>query len=153
MNIQFRINGLDHKIDVDPEIPLLWVLRDVLDLKGTKFGCGRGACGACTVLLDGAALRSCSLPVQYAAGKTIRTIEGLAGTDDSLHPIQQAWIDEQVPQCGYCQSGFMMATAALLDSNPDPSDEEIDNALTNICRCGTYHRIRKAIHKAVSLSR
>lgn len=153
MNIQFRINGLDHKIDVDPEIPLLWVLRDVLDLKGTKFGCGRGACGACTVLLDGAALRSCTLAVQYAAGKNIRTIEGLAGTDDSLHPIQQAWIDEQVPQCGYCQSGFMMATAALLDSNPDPSDEEIDNALTNICRCGTYHRIRKAIHKAVSLSR
>jgi isoquinoline 1-oxidoreductase alpha subunit len=122
-------------------------------LKGTKFGCGRAACGACTVQLDGAALRSCSLPVQYAAGKSIRTIEGLGGTDDSLHPIQQAWIDEQVPQCGYCQSGFMMATAALLESNPDPSDEEIDNALTNICRCGTYHRIRKAIHKAVSLSK
>lgn len=153
MDIQFKLNGIDHKVDADPEMPLLWVLRDVLNLKGTKFGCGRAACGACTVQLDGAALRSCSLPVRYAAGKNIRTIEGLNGKGDSLHPVQKAWIEEQVPQCGYCQSGFMMATAALLDSNPNPSDEDIDNALTNICRCGTYHRIRKAIHKAASLAR
>ena len=142
-----RINGSDRKVDVAPETPLLWVLRDTLQLTGTKFGCGAGLCGACTVHVDGAAIRSCSTPVSQATGKNITTIEGLAA--NGLHPLQQAWIEEQVPQCGYCQAGQIMAAAALLAKTPQPSDEQITQAMTgNLCRCGTYDRIRQAIHRA-----
>lgn len=138
-------------VDVDENTPLLWVIRDVLDLKGTKFGCGKAACGACTIHVDGEAVRSCSYAVKYADGKTVTTIEGL-GTKENPHPVQQAWIEEVVPQCGYCQPGFMMATAALLNKNPNPSDEDIDNNIINVCRCGTYYRMRKAIKKAAELN-
>jgi len=142
-----RINGSDRKVDVAPETPLLWVLRDTLQLTGTKFGCGAGLCGACTVHVDGAAIRSCSTPVSQATGKNITTIEGLAA--NGLHPLQQAWIEEQVPQCGYCQAGQIMAAAALLAKTPQPSDEQITQAMSgNLCRCGTYDRIRQAIHRA-----
>jgi len=151
MKISLTINGEHKTIDVDGSSPLLWVIRDDLDLKGTKFGCGISACGACTVHIEGVAVRSCIYPTEMAQGKNVTTIEGLSA-GDKKHPVQQAWIEEIVPQCGYCQSGFIMATAALLKENSNPTDEEIDNAITNICRCGTYTRIRKAIHKAAELT-
>ena len=145
--MQLTINGETREFDVDPETPLLWVLRDHANLKGTKFGCGIAACGACTVIIDGVATRAC---VTAAGDVTsdIRTIEGLA-TGDTLHPVQQAWLDEQVPQCGYCQSGQIMSAVALLEENPAPTDEDIDAAMDgNLCRCGTYARIRAAIKRA-----
>jgi isoquinoline 1-oxidoreductase alpha subunit len=145
--ISLTVNGKVHKVDVEPEMPLLWVLRDVLDVKGPKFGCGIAQCGACTVQLNGEPVRSCSYPVSAAAGKKVVTIEGLAPRG-RLHPVQQAWIDHQVPQCGYCQGGQILAAVALLKKNPNPSDSDIDDAMTNICRCGTYARIRTAIHAA-----
>jgi isoquinoline 1-oxidoreductase alpha subunit len=141
------VNGRFHDIDVDPDTPLLWVLRDVLGLMGTKYGCGIAQCGACTVHVDGVAQRSCALPVGTLAGKAITTIEGLPVNGD-LHRVQQAWLAHDVPQCGYCQSGMIMAVAALLRDTPRPTDAEIDAAITNICRCGTYQRIRAAIHAA-----
>jgi isoquinoline 1-oxidoreductase subunit alpha len=144
---RLNINGQTHEVDVDPDTPLLWVLRDSLGLTGTKFGCGIAQCGACTVHIDGVATRSCSLPVSAAEGTQITTIEGLP-TNGGLHPVQRAWIAHDVPQCGYCQSGMIMAVAALLRDKPQPSDAEIDAAVTNICRCGTYARIRAAIHTA-----
>jgi len=144
--IKFTINGRVATVDVDPDTPLLWVIREQLGLTGTKYGCGIAACGACTVHVDGAAVRSCSFPVSEAATRRITTIEGLS--PDRRHPLQQAWIAEQVPQCGYCQSGMIMAAAALLAERRDPSDREIDAVITNICRCGTYQRVRKAIHLA-----
>ena len=145
MAITLEVNGRTRSVDVDPQTPLLWVLRDTLGLTGTKFGCGIAACGACTVHLDGRAVRTCTLPVSAAEGASITTIEGLA-QDGTLHNVQQAWIDNQVPQCGYCQSGMIMAVSALLEQRPDPSDEQIDAAVTNICRCGTFVRVRQAIH-------
>ena len=145
MAITLTVNGRNRTLDVDPETPLLWVLRDTLGLTGTKFGCGIAACGACTVHLDGRAVRTCTLPVSAAEGMAITTIEGLA-PDGKLNPVQQAWIEHQVPQCGYCQSGMIMAVSALLEQRPDPTDEQIDAAITNICRCGTFTRIRRAIH-------
>ena len=145
--ISFTVNGNEVEVDAPDEMPLLWVLRDRLSLTGTKFGCGIAQCGACTVHVDGQAVRSCVWPVAAAADKTITTIEGLA-EGDVLHAVQQAWIDEQVPQCGYCQSGMLMAAAELLAKTPNPDDESIDTAMTNICRCGSYPRIRKAIHRA-----
>ena len=146
--IAFTVNGKAQSVDAPPEMPLLWVLRDLLGLTGTKFGCGMAQCGACTVHLDGAAVRSCVMPVSAVAGKAITTIEGL-GTAAAPHPCQSAWIAENVPQCGYCQSGQLMSAAALLAQRPHPTDEEIDVAMSgNICRCGTYPRIRKAIHRA-----
>jgi isoquinoline 1-oxidoreductase subunit alpha len=147
-DITLRVNGSERKVDVPDDTPLLWVLRDTLDLPGTKYGCGAGLCGACTVHLDGAAVRSCMTAVSVAAGKAITTIEGLS-LQPGLHPLQQAWIAEDVPQCGYCQSGQIMQAAALLAKTPHPSDEEILNAMSgNLCRCGTYHRIRRAIQRA-----
>ncbi len=146
MAITLKVNGVDKTVDVDPETPLLWVLRDSLGLTGTKFGCGIAACGACTVHIDGVAERSCSIPLQYAAGRNITTIEGLS--TDRSHPVQKAWIAEDVPQCGYCQSGMIMATAAMLKEIPKPTDDDINTHITNICRCGTYNRIRKAIKRA-----
>ena len=145
--IRIAVNGVNHEVDLPGTTPLLWVLRDELGLTGTKFGCGVGQCGACTVHLDGDSERSCTLPVSAAAGKSITTIESLSN-DKNPHPVQRAWVAEQVPQCGYCQSGQIMAAAALLHKNPHPSDAEIDQAMTNICRCGTYDRIRAAIHRA-----
>lgn len=142
--IEFTLNGTPTSIDVDPTTPLLWAIREQTGLTGTKFGCGIGACGACTVHVDGTPVRSCSTPIQTVEGRSVTTIEGLAPR--GLHPVQQAWIDHQVPQCGYCQSGMIMAIAALLQENPTPTDEEIDTTITNICRCGTYQRIREAIH-------
>jgi isoquinoline 1-oxidoreductase subunit alpha len=144
---RLTINGQMQEVDVDPDTPLLWVLRDTLGLTGTKFGCGIAQCGACTVHVDGVATRSCSVPVSAAEGSQITTIEGLS-TNGVLHPVQKAWIAHDVPQCGYCQSGMIMAVAALLKENPQPSDADIDAAITNICRCGTYARIRTAIHTA-----
>ena len=144
---KLNINGRVHDVEVEPETPLLWVIREQIGLTGTKYGCGIAQCGACTVHVDGQARRSCALPVGEAAGKQVTTIEGLS--PDSSHPVQRAWLAEDVPQCGYCQSGQIMAVAALLKAKPDPSDAEIDASLTNICRCGTYGRIRKAIHTAV----
>lgn len=137
MTISFNINGQPTSLDVDGDTPLLWVVRDMLDLKGTKFGCGKAACGACTLHVEGKAIRSCSYAVKYAEGKNITTIEGLSN-GDQLHPVQQAWMEEIVPQCGYCQPGFMMATAALLSEIPNPTDEDIDNNIVNVCRCATY---------------
>ena len=142
------VNGRRRTVDAAADTPLLWVLRDNLDLTGTKFGCGAGLCGACTVHVDGTPARSCTLPVSAVATKKITTIEGLGGANGTLHAVQQAWIAEDVPQCGYCQSGQLMAAAALLAKNRHPSDADIDAAMTNICRCGTYQRIRKAIHRA-----
>jgi aerobic-type carbon monoxide dehydrogenase small subunit (CoxS/CutS family) len=143
----FEVNGRRHDLDVSPEMPLLWVLRENLGLTGTKFGCGLGQCGACTVHIDGNTVRSCTTLASAATGKRITTIEGLSPT--SSHPLQTAWVAEQVPQCGYCQSGQIMSAAALLAKTPHPSDAEIDTAMTgNICRCGTYQRIRRAIHRA-----
>jgi isoquinoline 1-oxidoreductase alpha subunit len=141
------VNGQSHEIDVDSETPLLWVLRDTLGLAGTKYGCGVAQCGACTVHIDGVPVRSCALPVGQAAGKRVTTIEGLA-INGTLHRVQQAWIEHDVPQCGYCQSGVIMAVAALIRDKPNPTDADIDRAITNICRCGTYQRIRAAIHAA-----
>ena len=143
--IDLILNGKRTQVDVEPDTPLLWVLREQLGLTGTKYGCGIGACGACTVLFEGQALRSCSLPVIAAQGKRVETIEGLE-KNGKLSKVQQAWIDHQVPQCGYCQSGMVMATTALLNSNPHPSDAEIDAAVSNICRCGTFQQVREAIH-------
>ena len=148
--IKLTVNGTTHEVDVEPDTPILWVLRDHLDLTGTKFGCGIAQCGACTVHLDGNPIRSCVTPVSAAGGSEITTIEGLS--EDRSHPVQMAWIEHDVPQCGYCQSGQLMAAAALLANNADPSDAEIDRAMTNICRCGTYQRIRSAIHRAAELA-
>lgn len=150
MMISLTVNGKQERVDVQPDTPLLWVLRDALSMTGTKFGCGIGQCGACTVHLEGKAVRSCSTPVSTAAGKKITTIEGLS--PDSSHPLQQAWIAEQVPQCGYCQSGQIMSAAALLATNRRPTDQDIDRAMSgNICRCGTYQRIRRAIKRAAGI--
>jgi isoquinoline 1-oxidoreductase subunit alpha len=146
MAIAATINGKPVSITAEPDTPLLWVIREEIGLTGTKFGCGIAACGACSVHVNGQITRSCSLPVSEVAGKSITTIEGLAPAPDKLHALQQAWIDHQVPQCGYCQSGQIMAAAALLRASPKPSDAQIDEAMTNICRCGTYTRIRAAIH-------
>lgn len=148
MAIAATVNGKAVTFEAEPDTPLLWVLRENLGLTGTKFGCGVAACGACSVHVDGAITRSCSVPVSDVAGKAITTIEGLASADGTLHKLQQAWIDAQVPQCGYCQSGQIMAAAALLKSNARPSDADIDEAMTNICRCATYPRIRAAIRAA-----
>lgn len=145
--IQLSINGKKHEVDVEPTTPLLWAIRENVGLTGTKYGCGIAQCGACTVHIDGKAQRSCSVPVSSAVGKQITTIEGLA-VDGKLHPVQQVWLDNDVPQCGYCQSGMMMAVAALLKQKPNPSDADIDKAITNICRCGTYSRVRDGIHAA-----
>jgi isoquinoline 1-oxidoreductase alpha subunit len=144
--ISLDINGRAVSVDADPDTPLLWVIREQLQLPGTKYGCGVALCGACTVHVNGDAVRSCSMPVSAATGHKITTIEGLSR--DRSHPVQKAWIAEQVPQCGYCQSGMIMAVAALLKAKPKPTDADIDAAITNICRCGTYQRIRKAIHAA-----
>ena len=147
MAITMFVNGKEHALDVEPDMPLLWALREMLGLTGTKFGCGISACGACTVHLDGRAVRSCTLPISAADGKRVTTIEGLA-QDGALHKVQQAWVAHQVPQCGYCQSGVIMAVAGLLAQIPNPTDDEIDAGLTNICRCGTFARMRAAIHEA-----
>lgn len=145
MAITLNVNGQTRSVDVEPDTPLLWVLRDTLGLTGTRFGCGIAACGACTVHLNGRAVRTCTLPVSAAEGADITTIEGLAA-GGTLHPVQQAWIEHQVPQCGYCQSGMIMAVSALLDQRPNPTDDQIDATITNICRCGTFARVRRAIH-------
>lgn len=150
MKISFQINGQPQSVEVEPSTPLLWVIRDVLDMKGTKFGCGKAACGACTIHVDGNAVRSCSYAARFAEGKNITTIEGLSD-GDKLHPVQQAWMEEIVPQCGYCQPGFMMATAALLEKIPNPTDQDIDDNIVNVCRCATYYRMRKAIHRAAAI--
>jgi isoquinoline 1-oxidoreductase subunit alpha len=145
--ITLKINNKNYEIDADPKMPLLWAIRDIVGLTGTKYGCGISQCGACTIHVEGQPMRSCMLPVTFGVGKNLTTIEGLS--EDNSHPVQQAWIKEQVPQCGYCQSGQIMAAAALLKRNPQPSDKEIDTAMQgNICRCGTYTRIRKAIKTA-----
>ena len=143
--IDLNVNGKKYKVDVDPNTPLLWVIREQIGLTGTKYGCGIGACGACTVLFDGKGMRSCVLPVSAVAGNKIETIESLE-KNGQLSKIQQAWVDHQVPQCGYCQSGMVMATTALLRSNPKPTDNQIDEAVSNICRCGTFQQVREAIH-------
>ncbi|WP_281017968.1 MULTISPECIES: (2Fe-2S)-binding protein [unclassified Minwuia] len=148
--LTLKVNGQTMDVDVEPDTPLLWVLRETIGLVGTRFGCGQGLCGACTVHLDGVATRTCVLPVSDVGTAEITTIEGLS-TDNS-HPVQQAWTELDVPQCGYCQSGQIMAAAALLAENPLPSDSDIDAAMTNICRCGTYSRIRKGIHRAAGLA-
>lgn len=150
--INFHVNGQAAQFNEAPDTPLLWVLRDHLQLTGAKFGCGIGQCGACTVHVDGKAVRSCMLPASSMEGKSVLTIEGLASSKEKLHPVQQAWLDEDVPQCGYCQAGQIMATVDFLQSHPQPSDEDINSNLTNICRCGTYVRIRKAVHRAAKLS-
>ena len=142
--INFTLNGEKKTVDVEGDTPLLWVVRENFNLTGTKYGCGIAQCGACTVHLDGTPIRSCSFPVSAVEGRSVTTIEGLS--EDASHPVQQAWIKHQVPQCGYCQSGQVMAAVALLESNPSPSDEDIDQQMSNICRCGTYDRIRHAIH-------
>lgn len=150
MATSFRVNGKPIRVDVAPEMPLLWVLRDVLDLKGTKFGCGAAHCGACTVHLGGAPVRACVTPVAAAAGAEVTTIEGLSA--DASHPVQRAWMELDVPQCGYCQAGQIMSAAALLERVPRPSDADIDSAMNgNLCRCATYDRIRRAIHRAAEL--
>jgi isoquinoline 1-oxidoreductase alpha subunit len=147
--ISLTINGQSHNVDVEPDTPLLWVIRENVGLTGTKYGCGIAQCGACTVHVDGAPMRSCSMPVSAAAGKRITTIEGLA-ENGVLHQVQKAWLDHEVPQCGYCQSGMIMAVAALLKDKPKPTDADINNAITNICRCGTFVQVRAAIHAAAS---
>ena len=144
---KLKINGFFHNVDAEDDMPLLWVLRDLLGITGTKFGCGIGQCGACTVILNGKSVRSCLMPVSDIKDGEILTIEGL----ENKHPVQLAWIDEQVPQCGYCQSGQIMATVALLSQNLNPSDEEIEKKITNLCRCGTYVRVRRAIRRSVNL--
>ncbi|WP_223646070.1 (2Fe-2S)-binding protein [Corallococcus sp. EGB] len=150
MSIRLRVNGTEHELDVDPEMPLLWALRDVLTLTGTKYGCGQALCGACVVHIDGAAVRSCVTPVRRAEGREVMTIEGLS--PDGSHPLQKAWVDLAVPQCGFCQAGQIMTAAALLARKPKPTDAEIDQSLAgNLCRCGTYTRIRTAVKKAAGL--
>ena len=146
---RLTVNGQLHTMDADPDTPLLWVLRDHIGLTGTKYGCGIAQCGACTVHVDGMAVRSCSVPISLADGKQITTIEGLA-QNGTLHKVQKAWVDHDVPQCGYCQSGMIMAVAALLKDKPKPSDEDINREITNICRCGTYQQVREAIHAATN---
>lgn len=148
MAIEFQVNGKAVSVDAEPDTPLLWAIRENVGLTGTKFGCGIAACGACSVHVNGEIARSCSVPVGDVAGKSVTTIEGLKSPDGTLHKVQQAWIDVQVPQCGYCQSGQIMAAVALINKTGSPSDAQIDEAMTNICRCGTYPRIRKAIHAA-----
>ncbi len=150
--LSFKINSKTVSFDGNPDTPLLWVIRDHLQLTGTKFGCGVGQCGACTVHLDGNAQRACITPVAAVADRELTTIEGLAISDQDLHPVQQAWLEFDVPQCGYCQAGQIMATADFLKRHPNPTDEDIDNNITNICRCGTYVRIRKAIHRAAEIA-
>ena len=147
--VSLTINGKPHEVDVDPDTPLLWVIREWIGMTGTKYGCGIAQCGACTVHVDGVATRSCSFPVSAAAGAQITTIEGLA-QEGKLHRVQQAWIDLDVPQCGYCQSGMIMAVAALLKEKPKPTDADIDKTITNICRCGTFQQVRAAIHAAAN---
>jgi isoquinoline 1-oxidoreductase alpha subunit len=147
---QFTLNGKPTQLDTEADMPLLWAIRDLLGMTGTKYGCGQGLCGACTVHIDGVAVRSCMMPMGAVEGKNITTIEGLGA--DKLHPVQQAWIDNNVPQCGYCQPGQIMSASALLAQNPSPTDTDIDNAMAgNLCRCGTYVRIRKAIHDAADI--
>jgi isoquinoline 1-oxidoreductase alpha subunit len=148
--MELKINGARLQLDADPQMPLLWVLRDLLQMTGTKYGCGVAACGACTVRVDGRPVRSCVMPVQGVVGHSIQTIEGL-GSQSRPHPLQAAWIAEQVPQCGYCQSGMLMAAAALLERKPKPTDADIDEAITNLCRCGTYQRVRAAIKRAAGV--
>lgn len=150
MKYRLSVNGRVHEVDVDQDVPLLWVIREAIGLTGTKFGCGAGLCGACTVHLSGAPTRSCVTPFDAVKASDIITIEGLGGSTDELHPLQKAWIAEQVPQCGYCQSGMIMAAAALLRQKPHPTDDDITQSITNICRCGTYPRIRRAIHRAAA---
>jgi isoquinoline 1-oxidoreductase alpha subunit len=147
--LKLNVNGNLHQVDVEPDMPLLWVLRDHLGLLGTKYGCGVGACGACTVHLDGTPLRSCSVPVSAVAGGKVVTIEGLS--KNGMHKLQKAWIEHEVPQCGYCQTGMLMSAAALLAVKPTPTDADIDQAMTNLCRCGTYTRVREAIHAAAKM--
>ena len=147
--IKLTINGKSHEVDVEPDTPLLWVIRDTVGLTGTKYGCGIAQCGACTVHVNGEAMRSCSVPIGSIDGAAVTTIEGLSA--ESTHPVQRAWLEHDVPQCGYCQSGQIMAVAALLETNPKPSDSEINDAITNICRCGTYERIRRAVHRAAEI--
>jgi len=148
-NFNLNINGKSHQVELDPTTPILWVLRDSLSMKGTKFGCGVAQCGACTIHLDGTAVRSCQMPISAVGDKDITTIEGLS--ENGEHPVQKAWLEEDVPQCGYCQAGQIMSASALLKSNPNPSDDEIDAAMNgNICRCGTYTRIKKAIKNAAT---
>ena len=150
MTIRLRVNGADHALDIDPEMPLLWAIRDVLGLTGTKYGCGQALCGACTVHLEGEVVRACVTPVRRAEGKEVTTIEGLSS--DGNHPLQKAWVDLGVPQCGFCQAGQIMTAAALLAKRPNPSNDEIDASLGgNLCRCGTYTRIRAAVKKAAGL--
>ena len=146
------INNQEIDIDVEPGMPLLWVLRDELNMTGTKYGCGVSACGACSVMIDGVATRTCTLPASAAEGKSITTIEGVS-TDGQLSSVQKAWIEHQVPQCGYCQSGMIIAAESLLKSNPEPTDADIDKSMTNICRCGTYQRVRAAIHTAAKMGK
>jgi isoquinoline 1-oxidoreductase alpha subunit len=148
--ISLTVNGQVHEIDVEPDKPLLWVLREDLNIVGPKFGCGVAACGACTVHVERTAVRSCSFPVSDAAGKSVVTVEGLS-QGGQLHAVQRAWIENQVPQCGYCQPGFIMAAVALLQENPKPTDSDIDDVLSNICRCGTYSAIRRAVHRAAAI--
>ena len=145
--LQLTVNGQNHSVDAEPDTPLLWVLREQVGLTGTKYGCGIAQCGACTVHIDGVAVRACALPASEAVGKQVTTIEGLA-QNGKLHPVQQAWLAHDVPQCGYCQAGMIMAVAALLKENPKPTDADIDAAITNICRCGTFPRVRAGIHSA-----
>ena len=150
--ISFKVNSRPDTFEGDDDTPLLWVLRDHFKLTGTKFGCGIGQCGACTVHIDGKAQRSCMTPVSAIEGKSVTTIEGLAKSDDDLHPVQQAWLENDVPQCGYCQAGQIMATVDFLKKYPNPTDKDIDENMSNICRCGTYVRVRKAIHRAAKLA-
>lgn len=151
MKLNLFINNKPTSVEVDPDMPLLWVVRDEVKLKGTKFGCGQAMCGACSMHVDGELVRSCSYPAKMAEGKKITTIEGLSPDEDHLHPVQQAWLDIQVPQCGYCQPGFMMAAAKLLEEIPNPTEDDIKNNISNICRCGTHPRIIKAIQRAAIL--
>lgn len=150
--IKLQVNGRQHEVDVEPDTPLLWVLRDNLNMTGTKFGCGIAACGACTVHVDGAATRSCVIPVESVAGSAVTTIEGLS-EDGTSHPVQRAWMEVDVPQCGYCQSGQIMAAAALLGDTPEPTEEDIRNGLTNLCRCGTYQDIAQAVKRAAAIAK
>jgi isoquinoline 1-oxidoreductase alpha subunit len=149
--VSFQVNNKNVQFDDDPDTPLLWVLRDHLKLTGAKYGCGIGLCGSCTVHINGEARRSCRTPVSSLDGKSVVTIEGLAPSDGQLHPVQQAWLEEDVPQCGYCQTGLIMATVDFLKEHPEPSDDDIDNNVSNLCRCGTYVRVRKAVHRAAEL--
>ena len=149
--VSFKINSKDVTFDGEVDTPLLWVIRDELNMTGTKYGCGVGQCGACTVHINGKARRSCTIPVSAVDGENVTTIEGLAPSEDALHPVQQAWLEYDVPQCGFCQAGQIMATVDFLTKYPNPSDNDIDSNITNLCRCGTYVRIRKAIHRAAEL--